>query len=154
MNMTLRTGEATQRLRHAVSAHTPAALASSFGVEDMVILDLIAALDLPVEVFTLDTGRLHDETHAFIETVRQRYGRPIQLFAPEAAGHRAFRRRARAQPVLPVRRPAPRVLRSAQGATRSRARWPERSSGSPDCAATSRLRARTRRSSRTTRSTA
>ena len=90
MNMPLRTGEATQRLRHAVTAHAPAVLASSFGVEDMVILDLIAALDLPVDVFTLDTGRLHDETHAFIETVRQRYGRPIQLYAPEAADIEPF----------------------------------------------------------------
>src|SRR5260221_652493 len=42
MNLPLRTSEATQRLRHAVTAHAPATLASSFGVEDMVILDLIA----------------------------------------------------------------------------------------------------------------
>jgi phosphoadenosine phosphosulfate reductase len=84
MNLNLRTGEATQRLRHAVAAHAPAALTSSFGVEDMVILDLVATLDLPVEVFTLDTGRLHDETYAFIDTVRQRYGLPIRMYAPDA----------------------------------------------------------------------
>ena len=90
MNMPLRTGEATQRLRHAVSAHAPAAFASSFGVEDMVILDLIAALDLPVDVFTLDTGRLHDETHAFIEVVRQRYGVPVHIYAPDAADIEPF----------------------------------------------------------------
>jgi phosphoadenosine phosphosulfate reductase len=90
MNLPLRTGEATQRLRHAVTAHAPAAFASSFGAEDMVILDLIAALDLPVEVFTLDTGRLHDETHAFIESVRQRYGLPVRLYAPDAADIESF----------------------------------------------------------------
>lgn len=90
MNLPLRTFEATQRLRHAVTAHAPATFASSFGVEDMVILDLIASLDLPVEVFTLDTGRLHDETYAFIESVRQRYGLPIRLYAPEASDIEPF----------------------------------------------------------------
>ncbi len=90
MNLPLRISEATQRLRHAVAAHTPAVLASSFGVEDMVIVDLIASLDLPVDVFSLDTGRLHDETYAFIETVRQRYGLPIRLYAPDAADIEPF----------------------------------------------------------------
>ncbi|MEO8345534.1 MAG: phosphoadenylyl-sulfate reductase [Betaproteobacteria bacterium] len=90
MNLPLRTYEATQRLRHAVTAHAPATFASSFGVEDMVILDLIATLDLPVDVFTLDTGRLHDETYAFIEAVRLRYGRPIHLYVPDAAAIEPF----------------------------------------------------------------
>jgi len=90
MNLPLRTFEATQRLRHAVTAHAPATFASSFGVEDMVILDLITSLDLPVEIFTLDTGRLHDETYAFIESVRQRYGLPIRLYAPEASDIEPF----------------------------------------------------------------
>jgi phosphoadenosine phosphosulfate reductase len=90
MTLELRTEEAAKRLRDAVSAHAPAAFASSFGAEDMVILDLIAALDLPVDVFTLDTGRLHDETYAFIEAVRQRYGRPVQLFTPDAADIEPF----------------------------------------------------------------
>ena len=90
MNLPLRTGEATQRLRHAVTAYAPATLASSFGVEDMVILDLAATLDLPVEVFTLDTGRLHDETYAFIDSVRQRYGVPVRLYAPDARDIESF----------------------------------------------------------------
>ncbi len=90
MNLPLRTAEATQRLRHAVTAHAPATLASSFGVEDMVILDLAATLDLPVDVFTLDTGRLHDETYAFIDSVRQRYGVPVRLYAPEARDIESF----------------------------------------------------------------
>ena len=90
MNLPLRTSEATQRLRHAATAHAPATFASSFGIEDMVVLDLIASLDLPVDVFTLDTGRLHDETYAFIESVRLRYGRPVQLYAPEAADIEPF----------------------------------------------------------------
>ena len=90
MNLPLRTSEAIQRLRHAVAAHAPAVLASSFGVEDMVVLDLIASLDLPVDVFSLDTGRLHDETYAFVDAVRQRYGLPIALYAPDAADIEPF----------------------------------------------------------------
>jgi phosphoadenosine phosphosulfate reductase len=90
MNLPLRTSEAIQRLRHAVAAHAPAVLASSFGVEDMVLLDLIASLDLPVDVFSLDTGRLHDETYAFVDAVRQRYGLPIALYAPDAADIEPF----------------------------------------------------------------
>ena len=84
MNLPLRTGEATQRLRHAVSAHAPAALASSFGAEDMVILDLIQRLELEVEVFTLDTGRLPEETHTLMAAARARYGVPIRVLHPDA----------------------------------------------------------------------
>jgi phosphoadenosine phosphosulfate reductase len=90
MSLSLRTAELRARLVDAVAAHAPAALASSFGGEDMVILDAIAKLDLPVAIFTLDTGRLPDETHAFIELVRLHYGRPIRLYAPDAADIEPF----------------------------------------------------------------
>ena len=40
-----------------------AGLASSFGLEDMVLIDMIAKLDGPLTIFTLDTGRLHEETY-------------------------------------------------------------------------------------------
>jgi phosphoadenosine phosphosulfate reductase len=62
--------------------HSPAVLASSFGAEDMVVLDLIARDGLAIDVFTLDTGRLPDETHALIADVRKRYGLQIALFTP------------------------------------------------------------------------
>jgi phosphoadenosine phosphosulfate reductase len=49
-------------------------LASSFGAEDMVLIDLLAQVaDHPV-VFYLDTGLLFPETYALIETVQSRYG--------------------------------------------------------------------------------
>ena len=64
-----------QRLLAAIEKnHSPTALASSFGAEDMVILDLIAHDGLAIDVFTLDTGRLPAETHQLIATVRKRYG--------------------------------------------------------------------------------
>jgi phosphoadenosine phosphosulfate reductase len=62
--------------------YSPAALASSFGAEDMVVLDLIARDGLGIEIFTLDTGRLPKETHALIADVRKRYGLRINVFQP------------------------------------------------------------------------
>jgi phosphoadenosine phosphosulfate reductase len=62
-----------------------AAIASSFGVEDVVLIDLAAKHAPSVRVFTLDTGRLHSETYELMETVRLRYGLALETFAPERA---------------------------------------------------------------------
>jgi phosphoadenosine phosphosulfate reductase len=60
-----------------------AALASSLSAEDMVITDTIARLDLPLVVFTLDTGRLHAETLALIPKISAVYGLQIEVFQPD-----------------------------------------------------------------------
>jgi phosphoadenosine phosphosulfate reductase len=70
--------------------HAPAALASSFGAEDMVLIDLVARHALPVEILTLDTGRLPDETHAQIDRVRDHYGLHVRVLHPDAAALEAF----------------------------------------------------------------
>jgi phosphoadenosine phosphosulfate reductase len=90
MTLDARIDESRSRLRQAVQAHAPAAFASSFGAEDMVILDLLAAAGLDVEVFTLDTGRLHDETLALIGQARDRYQRPIRVMFPDAGDVEGF----------------------------------------------------------------
>jgi phosphoadenosine phosphosulfate reductase len=59
------------------------AIATSFQKEGMVILDLAARLRLPVRVFTLDTGRLPEETHRMIGSVRERYGIVVEAVFPE-----------------------------------------------------------------------
>ncbi|MGZ5066321.1 MAG: phosphoadenosine phosphosulfate reductase domain-containing protein, partial [Usitatibacter sp.] len=75
--------ERARRLLAAIEKnHSPAALASSFGAEDMVILDLIARDGLAIGIFTLDTGRLPRETHDLIAEVRDRYGLDIDVFSP------------------------------------------------------------------------
>lgn len=83
MKLKARIEETSSVLREVVTVHRPATFASSFGMEDMVLLDLLASLDLDVEVFTLDTGRLHEETHRLIEKARQKYGRPIRVLFPD-----------------------------------------------------------------------
>jgi len=90
MTLDARVAEASARLREGVAAYSPAAFASSFGAEDMVILDLIHRLQLVVEVFTLDTGRLPEETHALIERAARLYGRAIRIVFPEAGEVEAF----------------------------------------------------------------
>ena len=90
MSLDARIAEASTRLREAVAAHSPAAFASSFGAEDMVLLDLIDDLGLEVDVFTLDTGRLPEETHDLIARARRDYRRPIRVMFPDAAEVEAF----------------------------------------------------------------
>src|ERR1039457_120953 len=59
------------------------AIATSFQKEGMVILDLAWRISPRVRVFTLDTGRLPDETYHMMETVRERYGIQVEVIFPE-----------------------------------------------------------------------
>lgn len=77
--------QTTLILREAAEAYAPSVLASSLGAEDMVLLDLIAKLAVPIAVFTLDTGRLPQETYDVLQMARARYGVPITVIAPESA---------------------------------------------------------------------
>ncbi|MGZ5154830.1 MAG: phosphoadenylyl-sulfate reductase [Caldimonas sp.] len=72
------------RLSRIGTRHARPALASSLGAEDMVLLHAIAGTRLPIDVFVIDTGRLHDETLDLLETARARYGRPIEVVRPLA----------------------------------------------------------------------
>lgn len=62
-----------------------AAIASSFGVEDVVLIDLASRYAPSIGVFTLDTGRLPPETYEVMEEVRGRYHIPIETYVPERA---------------------------------------------------------------------
>lgn len=62
---------------------TSFAIATSFQKEGMAILDLATRISPHVRVFTLDTGRLPDETYRMVETVRERYGIATEIVQPE-----------------------------------------------------------------------
>ena len=85
-----RVAAALTLLRRAAADHAPAALASSFGAEDMVLIDLIAKNALPIAVFTLDTGRLPEETHALIDRVRSVYRIGVDVRFPDATAVERF----------------------------------------------------------------
>ncbi|MHB8417019.1 MAG: phosphoadenylyl-sulfate reductase [Myxococcales bacterium] len=62
-----------------------AAIASSFGAEDVVLIDLARKHAPKLRFFTLDTGRLHPETYEVMEAVRNRYGVTIESYFPDRA---------------------------------------------------------------------
>lgn len=83
---------ASEVLAWAARTFSAPVFTTSFGAEDMVVLDLISSASLPVRVATLDTGRLHEETYALMDRVHQRYGIDIEVYAPEAADVEAWQK--------------------------------------------------------------
>ncbi len=77
-------------LRQASTDHSPAVLASSFGVEDMLLTDIIAREFPGIGIFTLDTGRLPEETYKLIDDVRAHYGVRVDIFAPNGPALEQF----------------------------------------------------------------
>lgn len=61
-------------------------IAISFsGAEDVVLVDMAVKIDPAVNVFSLDTGRLHPETYRFLEQVRTHYNINIEVLSPDHA---------------------------------------------------------------------
>lgn len=58
---------------------------SSFGMEDQVITDAIAAAKASISIFTLDTGRLFNETYAVWSATLDKYKLRIKSFGPDNA---------------------------------------------------------------------
>ncbi|CAM4145185.1 phosphoadenylyl-sulfate reductase [Bordetella muralis] len=72
-----------ERLAEIAQQYPDAALASSLAAEDMLLTHAIYDGGFPLEVFTLDTGRLHAETLGMIDAVRERYGRELTIYRPD-----------------------------------------------------------------------
>ena len=91
-------------LSEAARNYAPVTFANSLGAEDMVLTDLIAKLPLPnplpqagegandalreplhsIEMFSLDTGRLPQETYDLMQEVRKRYNVPLHIYFPDS----------------------------------------------------------------------
>lgn len=56
---------------------------TSLGYEDQVISDMIFSNGIPIEVFTLDTGRLFEETQKTLQRTNKRYATQIRTYYPE-----------------------------------------------------------------------
>ena len=72
-------------LERAQREYAPATFASSLGVEDMVLTDLIAKRFPGIEIFTLDTGRLPEETHQLMQRVNEHYRVKLRVYAPDGS---------------------------------------------------------------------
>jgi phosphoadenosine phosphosulfate reductase len=69
----------------ALSARFPGKVcfSTSFSIEDQVIADHILAPQLPVSIFTLDTGRLFAETYSVWSSTNDKYGTKVQAYYPD-----------------------------------------------------------------------
>src|SRR5688572_33494242 len=64
--------------------HRDVVYSNSLGSEAMVLTDIICTYAPEIEMFTLDTGRLHDDTLALLDRIERRYQRRIQVFYPDS----------------------------------------------------------------------
>jgi len=60
------------------------AFATSLGAEDQVITEMVAGIDPVMKIFTLDTGRLFQETYDLLDITRRKYNLPIEISFPDA----------------------------------------------------------------------
>lgn len=82
MSLEVRAESAIALLNKIAQGYGPAAFANSFGVEDMVLTDLIARHAPGIGIVSLDTGRLHQETYDLMQKTAEHYGIRIQVFFP------------------------------------------------------------------------
>ena len=69
---------------------SPATFANSLGAEDMVLTDLIVKSRLPIEIFSLDTGRLPLETYDLMARVEKHYGIKLTTYFPQSGNVEQF----------------------------------------------------------------
>jgi phosphoadenosine phosphosulfate reductase len=85
LNQELQQADSTQILKRCADLFpNKIAFASSLGFEDQLITHFIASENLPIEVFTLDTGRVFPETYDLIERTNARYKINIKIMFPDA----------------------------------------------------------------------
>lgn len=84
INKKLEKSSAEEVLKWAIERFSPKiAFASSFGAEDCVVIDMIAKISPKTKIFTLDTGRLPEETYDVMERIREKYKIPIEVYFPD-----------------------------------------------------------------------
>ncbi len=72
-------------LGRALAEHGRVVYANSLGAEAMVLTDIIWTHLPQIEMFSIDTGRLHEETYELLERLQRRYHRAMRVIYPDAA---------------------------------------------------------------------
>ena len=85
MSIEAKSAASVELLNAATREYGKVVYSSSLGAEAMVLTDLIWTHVPGIEIFTLDTGRLHEQTRNLIERLENRYQRRIKVFQPDAA---------------------------------------------------------------------
>jgi len=82
------------------AAGGPVALACSFSLEDVAVIDIAHKAGLPLGVFAIDTGRLHEETYEVADALVERYRIEIDWYFPR---HEEVERLERAEGLFSFR---------------------------------------------------
>lgn len=69
-------------IKWALESFTKISLSFS-GAEDVILIDMVSKLGSDIQVFSLDTGRLHPETYRYLERVRNHYKIDLELLTPQ-----------------------------------------------------------------------
>ncbi len=83
IDATLQQQSPKEIITYALAEFSHIALSFS-GAEDVVLIDMAHRIDPNIEVFCLDTGRLHPETYQYIEQVRNHYKIDIDILSPDS----------------------------------------------------------------------
>jgi len=73
-----------RQLASALERHGRLTYSNSLGAESMVLTDIIWTHLPQIEIFSIDTGRLHEETYRLIDRLQQRYRRTLRVVYPDA----------------------------------------------------------------------
>ncbi len=84
MTTSLRYQELITDLSKITDKYNHVVFASSLGVEDMLLTHVIHKEQLPIQIFTLDTGRLPEATHRLLSRIKEHYQLAIKVYIPEA----------------------------------------------------------------------
>ncbi|MDP3607923.1 MAG: phosphoadenylyl-sulfate reductase [Methylophilus sp.] len=81
-SVTTKRAQVLQLLQSASNEFSAITFANSYGAEDMVLTDIIMKKQLPIEIFSLDTGRLPAETYTLMSEVENTYQTKPMVFFP------------------------------------------------------------------------
>ena len=91
LNETFREKSPEEVLAYFLHAYgSRVALASSMGVEDQVLTDMMLKIDPLARIFTIDTGRLFPETYSLIDRTNMHYGIRMEVYFPESGAVERF----------------------------------------------------------------
>ena len=80
-----RTAAIRELLGNAVREYRRVVYANSLGAEAMVLTDIICTEVPEIDIISIDTGRLHEETYELLEKLQRRYDNRIRVIYPDGA---------------------------------------------------------------------
>lgn len=82
LNRKFEDATAHEILEWATYLHPRIALATSFQAQGVVLIDMMMKINKKARIFTLDTGRLNEETYQVMDAIKSKYGATIDIIFP------------------------------------------------------------------------